>query len=392
MRQMEAGWYSSSQINRSKVRIQRLPYITSVNVETRRVPGSDDQVDLNVAVVERMSGSFTVGAGYSQTQGLSLNLGVTEDNFKGTGKRVSTQVNASKSTQNLSLSLTDPYYTMDGISRSMGFTYQSTDTTDLSISTFLLDRKSLFMGFGVPLTEYDSFRTTFNLTNNDITISETSAQEIIDFVDNYGESNTVLSWTNSYIHDTRNRTIFPDSGNYQILSLTPTIPGSDLTYYKLTYNGKIYFPIRKAVLSFRTNLGYANTYGKEEKAVVPFYDKFYTGGYNSVRGFEDNSLGPRGSTGSTIGGDLKTVANAEVFFPAPFLDDADNFRLSLFYDIGNVYAKPEDFEAKELRSSVGVAAIWLSPIGPLTFSYAKPVKTLDGDSLQQFQFNVGAGF
>jgi outer membrane protein insertion porin family len=392
MRQMEAGWYSSSQVNRSKIRIQRLPYITSVNVDTKRVPGSDDQVDLNVAVVERMSGSFTIGAGYSQSQGLSLNLGVTEDNFKGTGKRVSTKINASKSTQTLSLSLTDPYYTLDGISRTMGFIYQSTNTDNLSISNFLLDRKSLFMGFGVPLTEFDSFNTSLNLINNDVTTSATSAQEIIDFVNTYGQSNTVLSWTNSYIHDTRNRTVFPDSGDYQIFSFIPTLPGSDLTYYKVNYNGKLYYPVKKLVLSLRANLGYANSYGKEDTAVVPFYDKYYTGGYNSVRGFKDNSLGPRGSTGSAIGGDVKTVGNAEVFFPTPFLEDTANFRMSVFYDVGNVFATADDFEISQLRSSVGIGATWLSPIGPLTFSYAKPIRYFEGDDLQQFQFNVGAGF
>jgi outer membrane protein insertion porin family len=392
MRQMEAGWYSSSQVNRSKVRIQRLPYITSVNVETKRVPGSDDQVDLDVAVVERMSGSFTVGAGFSQSQGLSLNLGITEDNFKGTGKRVSTKINASKSTKDFSLSLTDPYYTLDGISRTMGFTYQSTNTDTLSISNFLLDRKSLFMGFGVPLTEYDSFNTTLNLVNNDVTTSATSAQQVIDFVNTYGNSNTVLAWNNSYIHDTRNRTIFPDSGNYQIFSFIPTLPGSDLTYYKVTYNGKVYYPVKKLVLSARASLGYAASYGSEETAVVPFYDKYYTGGYSSVRGYKDNSLGPRGSTGSAIGGDVKTVGNLEVFFPTPFLDDASNIRMSVFYDTGNVFATPEDFEVSQLRTSVGIGVAWLSPIGPLTFSYAKPLRYYPGDDLQQFQFNVGAGF
>ncbi len=393
MRQMEAGWYASTKVNRSKTRIQRLPYITSVNIETKRVPGSDDQVDLNVAVVERMSGSFTIGAGYSQTEGLSVNLGVTQENFMGAGKKLSANINASRVTQRLNLAYTNPYYTIHGVSRSFGFTYQSSDTTDLAISSFLIDRKSLFMGFGFPLTEYDFYRTNFNLINNDLEVGEETAQEIIDFVDTYGESNTVLSWSNTYVHDTRNRTVFPEKGNYQNVSFVPTIPGSQLTYWKLGYNGKIYFPMpKRSVFSMRTSLGVADSYGKEDSAVVPFYDKYYTGGFNSVRGFEDNSLGPRGSTGQTIGGDLKTVANVEIFFRAPLLEESDNFRVSLFYDIGNVFATTEDFESDELRSSAGVAAIWLSPIGPLTFSYAYPLKSQDGDDLQQFQFNVGANF
>jgi len=393
MRQMEAGWYSSAKVNRSKTRIQRLPYITTVNVETKRVSGSDDQVDLNVAVTERMSGSFTIGAGYSQTEGFSVNLGVTQENFMGAGKRISANVNASRVTQRLNLSYTNPYYTIHGVSRSFGFTYQSSDTTDLAISSFLIDRKSLFMGFGFPLTEFDSYRTNFNLVNNDLTAGEETAQEIKDFIDTYGESNTVISWSNTYVHDTRNRTVFPDKGNYQNISFIPTIPFSELTYWKLGYNGKLYVPMpKRSVLSLRTSLGVADSYGKEDTAVVPFYDKYYTGGFNSVRGFEDNSLGPRGTTDQTIGGDLKTVANVEVFFRAPLLEESENFRVSLFYDIGNVYATIEDFEANELRSSAGVAAIWLSPIGPLTFSYAYPLKTQEGDDLQQFQFNVGANF
>ena len=393
MRQMEAGWYSSSKVDRSKIRIQRLPYITSVNVSTKRVAGIDDQVDLDVVVEERLAGSFTVGAGYSQTEGLTLNLGVTQENFKGTGKTVSINASGSRSTQNINFSYLNPYWTIDGVSRGFSVYYQSTDTTDLNISTFIADRKGVSMNFGVPLTEFDSFRSGLALENTDITTSEDTAVEITDFVEQYGNSNTVLRWTSSYIHDTRNRTVFAEKGNYQSISFAPTIPGSDLTYWKLTYNGKFYTPfIGDSVLNFRTNLGVTDAYGKEENAVVPFYDKFYAGGFSTVRGFEQNTLSPKGSTGTAIGGDLKTVFNLEWIFPMPFVEDTGNMRLSAFYDVGNVYATPEDFEAKELRTAAGIAFVWLSPVGPLTLSYAKPIDFQDGDSLQEFQFNVGAGF
>jgi outer membrane protein insertion porin family len=393
MRQMEAGWYSSSKVDRSKIRIQRLPYITSVNVNTKRVAGIDDQVDLDVVVEERLAGSFTVGAGFSQTEGLTLNLGVTQENFKGTGKTVSVNASGSRSTQNINFSYLNPYWTIDGVSRGFSAYYQSTDTTDLNISTFIADRKGLSMNFGVPLTEFDSFRSGLALENTDITTSEDTAVEITDFVEQYGNSNTVLRWTSSYIHDTRNRTVFAEKGNYQIISFAPTVPGSDLTYWKLTYNGKFYTPfIGDSVLNFRTNLGVTDAYGKEENAVVPFYDKFYAGGFSTVRGFEQNTLSPKGSTGTAIGGDLKTVFNLEWIFPMPFVEDTGNMRLSAFYDVGNVYATPEDFEAKELRTAAGIAFVWLSPVGPLTLSYAKPIDYQDGDSLQEFQFNVGAGF
>jgi len=393
MRQMEAGWYSSSKVERSKVRIQRLPYIVSVNVDTKRVAGSEDQVDLDVAVEERLAGSFTVGAGYSQTEGLTLNFGITQENFKGTGKNVSAQVSGSKSTQNINLSYTNPYYTIDGVSRSLSAYYQSTDTTDLNISTFIADRRGLGMSFGVPLTEFDSFRSGLAVENTDITTSEETSDEITDFVDTYGNSNTVLKWSNSYIHDTRNRTVFAEKGNYQMVSLVPTIPGSELTYWKASYVGKFYQPLfADSVLNFRANLGVADAYGKEDTAAVPFYDKFYAGGFKTVRGFEQNTLGPKGSAGTAIGGDLKTVFNFELIFPMPFVEDSGNMRLSTFYDIGNVYATPEDFEADDLRSAVGVAFVWLSPVGPLTLSYAYPIDYQDGDDLQEFQFNIGAGF
>jgi outer membrane protein insertion porin family len=391
MRQMEAGWYSTSRIDRSKIRIQRLPYITEVNVNTKRVPAADDQVDLNVDVGERLSGNFTVGAGYSQSEGLSLNAGITQESFMGTGKRLSANASGSKVNQNLNIAYTNPYYTIDGVSRSFTAAYQSTDTTDLAISTFLADRKSLGMGFGVPLTEYDTFRSSLTLENTKITTSDASADEIQEFVDREGESNTVLSWTSSYIHDTRNRTVFPDSGNSQTITFDPTVPGSDLTYYRLSYTGKFFFPVyNKTTLAFKTTLGVADSFGNTTE--VPFYEKYYAGGFNSVRGFEDNSLGPKGSTGTTIGGDLKTVGSAELIFPMPLIDDSDNIRLSLFYDVGNVYATPEDFEADELRSSVGVAFIWLSPVGPLNLSYARPIRFEDGDETQNFQFNIGTGF
>jgi outer membrane protein insertion porin family len=391
MRQMEAAWYATSRIDRSKIRIQRLPYITQVNVNTKRVPAADDQVDLNVDVEERLSGNFTVGAGYSQSEGLSLNAGITQESFMGTGKRLSANASGSKVNQNINVSYTNPYYTIDGVSRSFTAAFQSTDTADLAISSFLADRKSLGMGFGVPLTEYDSFRSNLTVENTKITTSDASADEIKDFVAREGESNTVLSWTSSYIHDTRNRTIFPDSGNSQTITFDPTVPGSELTYYRLSYNGKFYFPVyNKTTLALKTTIGVADAYG--DTAEVPFYEKYYAGGFNSVRGFEDNSLGPRGSTGTTIGGDLKTVASAELVFPMPLVDDSDNIRLSVFYDVGNVYATPQDFEADELRSSIGVAFIWLSPVGPLNLSYAKPIKFNDEDSTQSFQFNIGTGF
>ncbi|RMG58687.1 MAG: outer membrane protein assembly factor BamA [Gammaproteobacteria bacterium] len=391
MRQMEAGWYDTRRIDRSKVRLQRLPYIAEVNIETRRVPGVDDQVDLDVGVTERMSGSFTVGAGYSQSQGLSFNLGLTQDNFMGSGKRVATSVTASKSTQVFNLSYTNPYYTIDGVSRGFNFFHQNTDTTDLAITTYLINRTGLTVTYGIPLTEYDYFSTTIGPESTKVVTGTDTAQEIVDFVNREGERNTLLRWRNSYAHDTRNRTVFPESGNLQRIGVETTVPGSQINFYKLSYTGKYYHKIfGDTIFTVRGNISHAAPWG--DTVEVPFYEKYYAGGINSVRGYEDNSLGPVSvSTGNAIGGNFRTTATMELVFPSPFEEEASNFRMSAFVDVGNVFADVNDFDTQQLRASVGIGAIWLSPVGPLVFSLAQPLHDQPGDRLQRFQFSVGTG-
>lgn len=391
MRQMEAGWYDTRRIDRSKVRLQRLPYIAQVNVQTRRVPGTDDQVDLDVGVEERMSGSFSIGAGYSQSQGLSLNLSLTQDNFMGSGKRVSTSLTASKSSQLFNLSYLNPYYTIDGVSRGFNFFYRAVDTKDLAITDYLVNRSGLTMTHGIPLTEYDYFSTTIGPESTKIITGTNTAQEIVDFVNREGERNTILRWSNSYSHDTRNRTVFPESGNLQRVGLETTIPGSQLSFYKLSYTGKYYHKVfGETIFTVRGNLAYAAPYGKTTE--LPFYEKYYAGGINSVRGYEDNSLGPVSvSTGNAIGGAFRTTGTMELVFPSPFDEEASNFRMSAFVDVGNVFDTVRDFQTSELRASVGIGAIWLSPVGPLVFSIAQPLNDQPGDRLQKFQFSVGTG-
>lgn len=390
MRQMEGAAFSGKAIERSKVRIQRLSYIEQVNIETPPVPGTDDQVDVNVDVKERLSGNFSVGAGFSQTQGVIFTLGLSQDNFLGTGRRVAGNVSVSQAQNILSFSYTNPYHTVDGVSRGFNFTFRETDTAEVNITSFLADEISAGFNWGIPLSEFNSMRFGAEVEKIDISITDATSAEIREFIETNGDS--FLSGVGSLgvAFDTRDRVIFPSRGHLN--RVTTEVSAGDLNYYKLQYRNQFNWQVTdRSVFSVRSDLGYGEGYGQTTD--LPFFKKFFAGGIRTVRGYEDNSLGPRDSTNRPFGGNLRTVANVEVFYVPWFLDkDIQTFRVSLFYDIGNVFAVPRDFETGELRQSAGVGAQWFSPIGPLTFSYAEPLNAEPEDETQKFQFSIGTAF
>lgn len=391
MRQLEGGWYSTPKVKRSKIRIQRLAFVESVDIKTKPVPGMADQVDLDIELTERLAGSFTATAGFSQDQGFLFSLSVNEDNFFGTGKRVGLNFNNSRVNTVYSISYTNPYYTVDGVSRGFSAFFRQTDAGEDNTSDYTADRYGVSMNYGIPLTEFDRLRLNLGFENTAIETNENTPDEILDFIDQNGDEYDEFLINASYTHDTRNRTVFAESGNLQNLSLEAAIPGSDLEYWKVNYRNTLLLPLtKKLTLSMRGDVAWGDQYG--DTSTLPFFEKYFAGGIRTVRGYENNSLGPLSSKGDAFGGNFRVLANAELLFPPPFATENKSIRFGAFVDAGNVFADVDDFEASGLRLSAGLSMIWLSPVGPLTFSIAEALNDEEGDELQQFQFNIGASF
>ncbi len=391
MRQMEGGWFSARKVERSRTRLQRLGYFSTVNVETPAVPGATDQVDVNYSIEEQPSGSISVGVGFSQTSGLLLNGSISQNNFLGTGRRVSASVNNSSVNRIFSFSYNNPYYTVDGVSRGFGAFYRETDASQANLARYSTDTYGANVTYGFPVNEYDTFNFDLKADSLKLSTSEFSSDEIFDFVNTYGDNFKSLTLVGSFSHDTRNRRIFPTNGGVQRISLETKVPGSELEYYKINLRAQQYVPLTR-LFTFGTKLqiGWGDGFGDFDN--LPFFQNYFAGGVRSVRGYQDNSLGPRDSRNDPLGGSFRTVGNLEIAFPPPFMTETRSVRLSLFYDVGNVFASGNDFSADELRMSVGLAAVWLSPVGPLSVSIAQPFNDQDGDDTQVFQFNLGAGF
>ena len=391
MRQMEGGWFSAEQVERSRARISRLGYFEDVNVETRTVPGTTDQLDVNYSVKETSSGSVTAGLGYSQSSGVLFNASVSQSNFLGSGKRVSFTFNNSETTSIYSLAYTNPYWTVDGVSRGFGAFYVETDADEANLSDYNTDTRGLDVNFGIPVSETNRFRFSLGYQGLDLKANRFSPLEVTYFIAKHGDSFDDAVFNASWSHDSRNSALFTDSGGTASLSLETTIPGSGLEYYKINYEQQRFIPLtRELTLALKGRIGYGDGYGDFDQ--LPFFENFYAGGVRSVRGFRDNTLGPIASDGDPLGGAFLTVFNAEVFFPIPFLDDANGLRLSTFLDVGNVFESYDVFDAGDLRYSVGLAGLWLSPLGPLSVSIGFPLNDEADDEVQNFQFTVGSFF
>ena len=394
MRQMEGAWFSTTDVDRSRTRLERLGYFDEVNVETPEVPESTDQVDVRYSVKERASGSLVLGAGFSQGSGVVLNASVSQENFLGTGKRVSFTFNNSEVNRIYAFGYSNPYYTIDGVSRGFNIYYRTTDASRANLSDYTLDRYGGDVSYGIPLSEFNYLRFTMAATRTTVNFTESTPQRIIDLLEDKGTSEfDVLDATLSWSHDTRNRAIFANRGSLARFSTEVSVPGSDWEYYKLTYGQEIYLPLsQRYTLFLRGEVGYGDGYGEDED--LPFYENFFAGGVRSVRGFESNSLGPRDpDTGDPIGGELRTIGSIELFLPSPFGgDDMGSFRVSGFFDFGQVYESADSFELADLRYSVGVGVQWLSPLGPLSLSFAKPLNSDEFDEEEPIQFTFGAAF
>jgi len=453
MRQMEAAWASTTKIERSKTRLERLGYFQEVNVETPAVPGTADQIDVNYTVVEKQSGSLQAGVGYSQVQGIIFNASVTQDNVFGSGKRVNFTFNNSAYNTVYNLGYSNPYATLDGISSGWNINYRKTNAYQANLANYSTDVFGGGGNWGMPLGEYS--RVLLNLdyahtklhTATDsgyctlipsytnvrdplvcgsdpadayVPVTYASAQEITQFVAQNGSVFNTYTMGLGFVHDTLNRAVFANRGGSQSLFVSGTMPFSDLTYYKASASAVQYFPIAKDLtLMLKGDIAYGNAYGST-KGGLPFYEHFFAGGPLSVRGFMANTLGPRdtptyqawlyGQIPRPFGGSSKLVGTAELLFPVPFMTDSKSIRLGAFFDAGNVFQN--GFDLGELRYSTGLSAKWLSPFGALTFSIAQPLNaktecygtfpvlstacpgkgTPVADQVQRFQFSFGQGF
>lgn len=391
MRQMEGAWISTRAVERSKERLERLGFFSEVNVETPPVPGTTDQVDIDISVVEQPSGSFVAGLGFSQAQGIVVNASISQENFLGTGNRVKAVFNNSEINRTFSISYLDPYFTIDGISLGVDAFYEDIDAAAANISEYTLDRIGTSVKVGIPTSEFDFLTLGLTPQREKLQLGANPSDELMAFEEENGNRFDQLLLTTSWSRDGRNRRIFPDRGTLNRISGELAVPGSDLKFYKLTYQHQTFVPLYPPyALMVGTEVGYGDGYGSNEE--LPLIDNFFAGGIRSVRGFKANTLGPRDSRDRPLGGAFKLIGNAELILPIPFIKETRSVRLSGFFDIGNVFASVGDFDAGELRYSVGIGGTWLSPLGPLTISYAMPLNDRSGDETQPLQFTFGTSF
>jgi outer membrane protein insertion porin family len=428
MRQMEGGWASTYLIDQSKTRLERLGFFKEVNVETPAVPGVDDQVDVNYSVEEQASGSITASVGFAQSAGLILGGSITQNNFLGTGNKVSIGLTRSEYQSRYNFGYVDPYWTADGVSLGYNAFYRTTDYDDLDVdvASYAVDSLGAGVSVGYPISE--TSRLTFGLTaqQDEIKTGVYTVDEIFDFVDKEGDKYLNFKASAGWSESTLNKGVLATRGHSQSLVLESTTPGSDLSFFKLDYRGQLFQPLSENyTMRLHTELGYGDGYGSTDG--LPFYENYYAGGFNSVRGFKDSTLGPRStpSRGQSVTGNAGTLADpdqdplpfggnvliqggVEVLFPLPFVKDQRSLRTSVFWDVGNVFdsscsettnadgtksnTKCNDISLSNMASSVGVGVTWVTALGPLSFALAMPVKKPDDAETQVFQFSLGQTF
>ncbi|HEX3897213.1 MAG TPA: outer membrane protein assembly factor BamA [Rudaea sp.] len=455
MRQLEGAWYSQAAIDRSKVRLQRLGYFKKVDITTPKVAGSDDQVDVLVNVEETTSGAFTFGLGYSQVYGIVLSASVSQNNFLGTGDRASITASKSDFLEKYELSYFQPYLTTDGIGLGYDVSYSKLNQQEANLANYLSNTAAFAGYIGIPISESDAVNVQLGINKTQILTSFSGCEPdangncVIDPttglpvqiteafspvpIDNYIKQlnhNTFHEWTlqTSWAHDTRNKYFNPTHGSLQQFSAEIALPGSTVEYYKLVYRYAQYFPIAQDfTFEGSATVGYGNTYraanginpdtGAPIKVNgLPFFENFYAGGISDVRSFRDNTLGPYGVAlgcaptdtsqycRQPFGGNLKTVASAELIVPTPFVKDDSATRLSWYVDVGNVFNLHnrslgtdgiygnEGFSFGDLRASTGISLHWQAPVGPIVINLGRPIRSKPGDIGETLQFNFGTTF
>ena len=394
MRQQEGSWLSTARVERGKERLERTGYFKDVNVETVAVPGTADQVDVNYTVEEAPGGRLGGGLGFSPGQGAIFNASVVQDNFLGSGKRISFNFNNSRVNTRYAIGYLNPYFTVDGISQGFNLFYHDTNAARANLAAYETRDVGGEINIGFPVSENNSIFGALKYRKTQIDLLSRSGAQIRNFVNRNGSEFDILSLSVSFSYDTTNRRILPDKGTLHRIRVEGSLPTFDnsLKYYKVDYQTKWFKHLYKDfVFSLSADLGYGNAYG--ETTELPFFENFFAGGPRTLRGFKTNTLGPLDSNGRPLGGNTKIIGRAELILPAPFLDEyKKSFRLTGFIDAGNVYGPDQNIDLGKIRYSTGIGAIWVSPFGVVQASIAMPLNEKTGDQTENFQFTFGASF
>jgi len=389
-RQTEDEWFDVEKIKKSKQRVDKLDFFSEVNIETPPVQGATDQVDVNMSVKEKSTGNISVGAGFSSGEGLILTGSVTQANLFGSGNFLSTQINTGKVNQIYSVSYTNPYFTDDGVSRGFDLYKRNSDSQSTAVSQYSSHTLGSGVRFGVPIGEDQTISYGLAVERTQLGLFATSPTRLMQYVNVNGAANSNLLGTIGWGRDTLDSAIYTTEGSVQRATAEISLPVFDMRYYKLDYLQQWFHPLSKDLtLMLHGEAGIAGGYGSKD---LPFFKNFYAGGPGSVRGYDSNSLGPRDSTNAVLGGPRRVLAGAEVLAPFPGMGNEQSVRLSGFIDGGAIYGPGDLPGSAGMRYSAGVALTWISPVGPLKFSYAVPINKQPQDKLQKFQFTLGSIF
>jgi outer membrane protein insertion porin family len=401
-RQFESSWYNANLVKLSRDRVDRLGYFKEVTVETPESQGTSDQVDVNIKVEEKPTGNFMIGGAFSQAEKFTFTASVQQQNFAGSGNTVGVELNTSKYSRTIALSQTNPYFTDDGVSRAFQVYLRTTRPPALNIGSYTVRQVGGNLNFGVPFSENDTVYFGMGLERTSIETDETSPTIYQQFVRNntsdpiakvtgIGTARTnAIPFTVAWGRDTRDSAVTPTIGRYQRANLEIDMIG-DSKYYRAVYEQQWYRPLtRWMTLALKGEFDYGH--GLKGKT-YPVFKNFYAGGIGSVRGYESSSLGVVDPTyNDAIGGPKRLIGNAELQFPFPGSGTDRSLRWFVFSDAGQVYQENQKMRLSELRTSAGIGLSWISPVGPLKLSYAKPLNSLEKDRLERFQFQMGTGF
>jgi outer membrane protein insertion porin family len=389
-RQLESAWYDGDKIKLSRDRVDRLGFFTEVNIDTQEVPATTDQVDLTINVVEKPTGSVTLGAGFSSTEKVALSFGIRQENAFGSGNYLATEINTSKYNRTIVVSTTDPYYTPEGISRTIDIFHRTTRPYLGDLNAYSLVSSGAGMRFGVPFSEIDTVYFGANLEQTSIRPGTNLPNAYVEYMQQFGYTSNSLPLTVGWARDGRDSALVPTRGMLQRFNSDLSMAG-DARYVRTNYQIQQYTPLtKKYTLALNADLGWGQGLSNRP---YPLFKNYFVGGLGSVRGFQQSTLGPSDTTNSLyLGGPKKIVMNAEMLAPFPGAGNDRTLRLFAFTDVGRAFGEHEKISLSELRSSYGVGLSWISPMGPLRFSYAMPMRRQVTDKIQRLQFQIGTSF
>jgi outer membrane protein insertion porin family len=388
-RQFESAWYDADKIKRSRDRVDRLGFFREVSIETQEIAGAPDQVDLTITVLEKPTGNLSLGAGYSSGDGLGLSAGIKQENAFGSGTSLGLQVDTSKVNRAIVFNTTDPYFTVDGVSRSIDVYHRNTSPYS-DTSYYKLVTTGASLRFGVPFTEIDTVYFGGGVEQTKIVPGTLLPAAYTTYANQFGFTSTGVPLTVGWARDSRDSALVPTDGRYQRVNGEWGV-GGDTRYLSASYQYQQYYPLNKQyTLAFNGDVAWGKGLSGRP---FPLFKNFFAGGLGSVRGFEQGSLGQKdATTGGSLGGNRKINMNFEVLTPFPGAGNDRTLRMFGFFDVGNVYAESESIDLQKLRASVGVGISWISPVGPLRLAIAKPVRKFTGDKIQTVQFQIGTSF